>query len=103
MHHGFALRDQNRVSHGDKEAAQRLRAPGEDSPVFTCPKLSLSLSGRPWGTLTRDGQWVGQQEGRTRRTEERRRRDQQEAGEGASRDSPESCYLQSGPPAPPWA
>ena len=56
---GFALRDQNRVSHGNKEGAQRLRTPGEDIHVSTCPELSLSFSGQPWGTLTPDGQWVG--------------------------------------------
>ena len=43
VHRGFALRDQNRVSRGNKGEAQRLRTLG-DIHVSACPELSLSLS-----------------------------------------------------------
>ena len=43
VHRGFALRDQNKVSRGNKGEAQRLRTLG-DIHVSACPELSLSLS-----------------------------------------------------------
>ena len=41
VHRGFALRDQNRVSRGNKGEAQRLRTLG-DIHVSACPELSPS-------------------------------------------------------------